>query len=193
MPVGALRNLGARISLKRAANVVFACAWVGFAFGAFIRAADKPVSFTEDIRPVFENSCFQCHGSAIQLSKLDLRTRDGALKGGDRGAAIVPGKAEDSRLYRLVAGLEKPSMPLDGKLTASQIALIKEWINQGALWDATPRDATARNTTARNTTARNTTARNTSDARQTQPPGSPQLTSLEEMPIPPEAGFPKPD
>jgi hypothetical protein len=169
MPVGTQRNLGARISLKRSANFVFACACAGFAsIGAFIRAADKPVSFTADIRPVFENSCWKCHGSAIQLSKLDLRTRDGALKGGDRGAAIVPGKAEDSRLYRLVAGLEKPSMPLDGRLTASQISLIKEWINQGALWDAAPPDTT-------------------SDARQTQPPGSPQLSSFEEMPIPPEA------
>jgi hypothetical protein len=64
-----------------------------------------------------------------------LRTREGALKGGDSGAAIVPGKADQSRLYRRIAGLEQPSMPLDGTLTAQQVALIKAWIDQGAHWD----------------------------------------------------------
>jgi hypothetical protein len=123
-------------------------------------AADKPVSFTNDIQPVLETSCWKCHGAAIQLSKLDLRTRESALKGGEKGAAIVPGKAEESKLYRLVAGLEKPAMPMDGKLTPAQIASIKDWINQGAPWDET---ASAKQDT-----------------------GS-QLAALEDMPIPPEA------
>ena len=164
MPVGTPGNPGSRISLKRRANFVFACVFAGF---ASVRAADKPVSFTADIRPLFENSCWKCHGGAIQLSKLDLRTRDAALKGGVKGPAIVPGKAEDSRLYRLVAGLEKPSMPLDGKLTAGQVTLIKDWIDQGALWDDAPPDATA-------------------EAHPSKPSGSPQF-ALEEMPISPEA------
>jgi hypothetical protein len=78
-----------------------------------LHAADKPVSFATDIRPIFEASCWKCHGGSVQLSKLDLRTRETALKGGQRGAAVVPGKAAESRLYRVVAGLEKPFMPLD--------------------------------------------------------------------------------
>ncbi len=143
--------------LKRWANILFAWAFTGY---ASLAAADKPVSFTADILPLFESSCWKCHGSAIQLSKLDLRSREAALKGGERGAAIVPGKAEESRLYRLVAGLEKPSMPLDGRLTADQISTIKEWIDQGAPWDAAPSNATFE---------------------------SPQPASLEEMPIPSEA------
>src|SRR3984893_18974986 len=97
-----------------------------------LAAADKPVSFSKDIEPVLQGSCWKCHGSAIQLSKLDLRTRDAALKGGEKGPAIVPGKADDSRLYRLVAGFEKPSMPLDGKLKAAQISIIRAWIMVGA-------------------------------------------------------------
>ncbi len=103
---------------------------------ASLRAADKPVSFATDIRPILETNCWKCHGAAVQLSKLDLRARDGALKGGQRGSALVPGNAAQSRLYRVVAGLEKPAMPLDGKLTAIQISLIKDWIDQGAPWDA---------------------------------------------------------
>ena len=97
--------------------------------------AQESVSFTRDIQPILQNSCWKCHGEAMQLSKLDLRTLEGALKGGEKGASIVPGKAEDSRLYRRVAGLERPAMPMDGKLTGDQISTIKAWIDQGAHWD----------------------------------------------------------
>jgi hypothetical protein len=103
---------------------------------ASLHAADNPVSFATGIRPLLETRCWKCHGAAVQLSKLDLRTRDTALKGGQRGSALVPGSAAQSRLYRVVAGLEKPAMPLDGPLTAAQISLIKNWIDQGAVWDA---------------------------------------------------------
>src|SRR2546422_6779057 len=98
--------------------------------------AQESVSFTKDIQPILQNSCWKCHGEALQLSKLDLRTFDAALKGGDKGAAIVPGKAEESRLYRRVAGLERPAMPMDGRLNDEQISAIKAWIDQGAHWDA---------------------------------------------------------
>src|ERR1051326_3063846 len=120
---------------SRRVHFWFAC---GLVVAASMGAADRPVSFSSEIRPVFENSCVKCHGASVQLSKLDLRTRESALKGGVRRASIIPGKAEDSRLYRLVAGIEKPSMPMDGKLTAEQIAAIKTWIDQGAQWDDAP-------------------------------------------------------
>jgi len=98
--------------------------------------AQEPVSFTKDIQPILQNSCLKCHGEAMQLSKLDLRSLESTLKGGEKGAAIVPGKAEESRLYRRIAGLERPAMPMDGKLTADEISAIKNWIDQGAHWDA---------------------------------------------------------
>jgi len=144
--------------------VTIRMAAVSLASALVLAAADKPVSFTKDIEPVLQGSCWKCHGSAIQLSKLDLRTRDGALKGGEKGPAIVPGKAEESKLYRLVAGLEKPAMPMDGKLTAEQISTIKEWIDQGAAWEAS-REAS-------NAGKQDSTS---------------QLAALEDMPIPPEA------
>jgi Protein of unknown function (DUF1553)/Protein of unknown function (DUF1549)/Planctomycete cytochrome C len=140
--------------------VTIRMAAVSLASALVLAAADKPVSFTKDIEPVLQGSCWKCHGSAIQLSKLDLRTRDGALKGGEKGPAIVPGKAEESKLYRLVADLEKPAMPMDGKLTAEQISAIKDWINQGAAWEAS--SAGKQDSTS-------------------------QLAALEDMPIPPEA------
>src|SRR5437899_9717066 len=161
MPIGAAGNFGSRMPLKRRANLRLVWAFAGFAsMAACLSAAGNPVSFTADIRPVLESSCWKCHGSAIQLSKLDLRTRDMALKGGEKGPAIVPGKAEESKLYRLVAGLEKPAMPMDGKLTAEQIAVIKDWINQGAPWEGA--------------------AAGKADS-------ASQLSVLEDMPMPPEA------
>ena len=108
---------------------------LGLATGGEISAAER-VSFSKDIQPIFESTCWKCHGEALQLSQLDLRTRESALKGGQRGPALVPGSADQSRIYRLVAGLEKPSMPMDGtKLTPEQISAIKDWINAGAPWD----------------------------------------------------------
>ena len=99
-----------------------------------LRAAD-PVSFPQQIRPILEASCWKCHGASLQLSRLDLRTRESALRGGERGPALVPGDAAESRLFRLISGKEKPSMPMDGtKLTDEQIAAIKNWIEQGAPW-----------------------------------------------------------
>jgi hypothetical protein len=108
-----------------------------------LRAA-APVSFSKQIRPILENSCLKCHGAAMQLSRLDLRTRESALKGGERGPAMLPGKPGESRLFRLISGQEKPAMPMDGThLTGEQIAAIKDWIEQGAPWESDAASPTA--------------------------------------------------
>jgi hypothetical protein len=110
---------------------------VSFNRGVTPANAQAPVSFSKDIQPILEQNCLSCHGPAMQSSRLNLSTLEGALRGGARGSAIVPGQAEDSRLYRMVAGLDKPTMPFSGnKLTDGQIASIKNWIDQGAHWDA---------------------------------------------------------
>ena len=100
-------------------------------------AQTGPGTFADQIRPIMERTCWNCHGEAAQLSDLDLRTRDGALAGGARGPAIVPGDAEGSRLYRFVAGLDQPAMPMSGEpLTDAELAAVRAWIDEGAHWDA---------------------------------------------------------
>ena len=95
------------------------------------------ISFTHHIRPIFERSCWNCHGEASQLSELDLRTREAAVQGGVRGPALVPGRAEDSRLYRMLAGLDDPPMPMAGDpLSDAELMAIRTWIDDGAHWDA---------------------------------------------------------
>src|SRR6202011_4273419 len=106
-----------------------------------------PVSFAKDVQPILENNCLSCHGAAMQMGKLDLRTRESALQGGAHGAVLQPASAEQSKLYRMVAGLEKPSMPMSRTLTAQDTATLKAWIDQGVKWNAVmltkPPDAAA--------------------------------------------------
>jgi mono/diheme cytochrome c family protein len=99
--------------------------------------ADSQISFERDVRPILEKNCLSCHGETMQ-GRFDLRSRESALKGGARGSDIVPRDAEASRLYRRVAGLERPSMPAQAApLPPEHIASIKKWIEAGAPWDAT--------------------------------------------------------
>ena len=94
---------------------------------------DSNLLLPKTSRPIFEASCWKCHGAAVQLSKLDLRTREAALTGGVHGTAIPPGNAQTSRLFRMVAGIEKPAMPLDGKLKPEQIEAIRLWIERAPI------------------------------------------------------------
>jgi hypothetical protein len=69
------------------------------------------------------------------MSDLDVRERAALLKGGKRGPAIVPGKAEESLLYKAVRRDGELQMP-PGKtaLTAAEVGAIRDWINKGATW-----------------------------------------------------------
>ena len=100
-------------------------------------AADRKADFTKDIQPLFETSCYGCHGPKKHEAGLRLDQKSGALKGGESGLAIVPGKSADSLLIQAVAGLrdDLKQMPKKGDpLTAAQIGLLRAWIDQGAEW-----------------------------------------------------------
>ncbi len=103
---------------------------------ALSHIADISAQSAKDAAPILKEKCFQCHGESLQMSKLDLRSRETMLKGGEKGPAIVPGNAGGSLLYRRVAGLDKPVMPMAPlpPLPAAQIAIIRDWIDRGAEW-----------------------------------------------------------
>jgi hypothetical protein len=71
----------------------------------------------------------------MQAAKLDLRSRRRA-EGQRKGPVIIAHKPEESSLYKKISGAEKPLMPMDGRLPDAQIAAIRQWIEQGAAWDA---------------------------------------------------------
>src|SRR5262245_32829913 len=100
------------------------------------RAQTDKTAFSRDVAPVFARKCAQCHSPASSMANLDLSTREAALKGGQHGPAIVPGDAAASRLYRHLTGREQPQMPLGGRLTDLEVAVIKSWIDGGAVWES---------------------------------------------------------
>ncbi len=102
-------------------------------------ADDLSIDFERDVKPIFAKTCVRCHGAKKLQGGLALDTKVAAFTGGDDGPAIVPGKSAESRLYRYVAGLDEDTvMPPDGdELPAAQVATIKAWIDQGAVWNET--------------------------------------------------------
>ncbi len=99
-------------------------------------SSQKDVTYDKDIKPIFEKSCFKCHGSEKQKGKLRLDSLAAALKGGEDGKVIEPGNSAKSLLVHSVARLdEDEAMPPEDKgkpLTNEQVSLIRAWIDQGA-------------------------------------------------------------
>src|ERR1044071_5679398 len=101
---------------------------VGIVFLASSHAAETPVDsafFETRIRPVLVESCYKCHSAESERVKggLLLDTREGLLKGGDSGAAIVPGDPEKSSLIRALRYKDEAlQMPPKEKLTAEVVA-----------------------------------------------------------------------
>jgi hypothetical protein len=100
---------------------------------ALLQLAAHGQLYNNDVRPVFEKSCLPCHGPQTKNSGLDLSSRDGLLKGGEHGPAIVPGDPKASLLYKLVSQEAEPHMPYKGdRLPQETIDRIAEWIKAGA-------------------------------------------------------------
>lgn len=93
--------------------------------------AAAPVTFEKDVRPILKAQCFHCHGEGNEKkSGFDVRLARFIIQGGDNGPAIVPGDAEQSILLQLVKEGEMPKGKT--RLKDAQIAVIEEWIRQGA-------------------------------------------------------------
>src|ERR1043166_5314004 len=104
--------------MPRVYRKVFSLAWPVFmAIPATTLDAQsaRKVSFSKDIGPLLTARCMECHGRDPLMANLDLRTREGALKGAKHGPVIVPGNAAESHLYRRLTGQETPPMPLGGR------------------------------------------------------------------------------
>jgi Protein of unknown function (DUF1553)/Protein of unknown function (DUF1549)/Planctomycete cytochrome C/NPCBM/NEW2 domain len=100
------------------------------------RAADDEKLFREQIGPIFASRCLACHKGDHPKGDLSLTTRESFLKGGESGAAIVPGDPDASLLVQYVSGA-KPDMPKNGAaLSAAQVAALRDWIKAGAQWPA---------------------------------------------------------
>ena len=99
--------------------------------------ASRSIDFTRDVQPIFEQSCYSCHGPEKQRSGYRLDDKSIALAGGESSAPnILTGKSAASPLIHYVADLvEDMLMPSKGDpLTGEQIGILRAWIDQGAVW-----------------------------------------------------------
>jgi cytochrome c553 len=94
--------------------------------------------FKQDVRRILVGRCVKCHGGEKTEAELDLTSREGLLRGGANGPAVVLGDPAGSHLLSLVRHEQEPVMPEGGaKLDARQIEALARWIDLGAPYDGT--------------------------------------------------------
>ena len=111
---------------------------------AGIAAGNDTINFNRDIRPVLSNKCFECHGPDEEERKEELRLdipdgNEGALSPRDDYFIIKPGEPEESELWwRVTEEYADERMPPEKShkepLTESELALFKQWIEEGATY-----------------------------------------------------------
>ncbi len=96
--------------------------------------ASDPDFFETKVRPVLANNCFACHAES-GLGGLRLDSEEAMKKGGTRGAAVVPGDLAKSLLITAIKQTDPGlKMPLGGKLSDPEIAVLEAWVKAGAIW-----------------------------------------------------------
>src|SRR5688572_15020566 len=125
--------------------------WLALAAGGTAPASGHaaPVDFAREIQPLLAEHCHRCHGPRKQKAGLRLDQKAEAFKPAESGnVPIVRGDPAKSILLKLVSSSDKDErMPPKGEsLTATQIALLKRWIESGADWPASADVSEARHT-----------------------------------------------
>src|SRR4051794_2926820 len=82
---------------------------------------EEPVSYAGEVADFLEAKCIGCHSSVLAENKLSLEDVASMLKGGKRGPAVVPGKADDSLIFQMAAHRVEPVMPPADKKNATPL------------------------------------------------------------------------
>uniref|UniRef100_UPI0037CB7636 c-type cytochrome domain-containing protein n=1 Tax=Prosthecobacter sp. TaxID=1965333 RepID=UPI0037CB7636 len=107
---------------------------------AVAEPAPRPIQFSKEIRPILSENCFFCHGPDEKKREAGLRLDDetSAKKNNDGTTAVVPGHPEKSALLERIVSKDADEVmppPKQHKtISPAQIALLTEWIKQGAPW-----------------------------------------------------------
>ena len=101
--------------------------------GSQLSAAEEEAlkDFESQVRPLLIDHCVKCHGPQKQRGGLRVDVRTSMLAGGESGAAIVPGRADESVLLQKILSGEMPPQG-EPRLTENQIQSIRRWLNAGA-------------------------------------------------------------
>ena len=97
--------------------VSFLLAVLVSSLSASVVRAEQPAAtpdFNRDVAPLFKKYCESCHNPTDREGKLVLADHAAVLQGGEHGPAVVPGKADESRLIQALTGKAEPAMPPEG-------------------------------------------------------------------------------
>lgn len=123
--------------MRRLSWAAAAAVLAGVAMAA-TASAEEPISFKDDVVPVLQVRCMECHqpgGDGFVQSGLDLTSYDGVMKGTKFGPVVVPGDAMMSNFLVVVDGRASQAirMPHERKkLTKCEIDILRRWVNSGA-------------------------------------------------------------
>lgn len=133
-------------AVAAAVVIIFAVGEIHGQNAVKVKATGNELFFETKIRPLLSENCFKCHGEKKQKGGLRLDSIQRVLKGGDLGAAIIPGNVKGSLLVKAIrwqAGEyaeETLEMPPKKKLTKQQVDLLTQWIEMGAPWPQSEAD-----------------------------------------------------
>src|SRR5262245_57032152 len=99
----------------------------------------ESVSFIRDVAPILKESCMGCHGAKNPKGKLDMTKYESLRKGGTKDDPIAPGKPEESYLIDVLTATDSKRMPpkeAGDRLSKEKVAIIQQWIKEGAKLDA---------------------------------------------------------
>ena len=97
--------------------------------GGNVQAQSDGADFDRDVAPILIDHCLDCHSGAEPKGGLDLAVAELARKGGESGAAILPGKPDGSLLWERI---DSGEMPPKGGLSEREKRTLREWISGGA-------------------------------------------------------------
>src|SRR5262249_25708286 len=104
-------------------------------FGALVAVlSPQPArpDFGKDVAAPIAKNCLACHNTSEAKGGLDLTHREGLLRGGKGGPAVVPSNPEESRLIERVAEGSMPPKKAGKQLPAEEVAALRAWVRAGA-------------------------------------------------------------
>ncbi|MDB6005877.1 MAG: hypothetical protein JWR15_2864 [Prosthecobacter sp.] len=95
------------------------------------------VDFSHQIVPILREHCAECHAGDKKKGGFSFNDRESLMEGGEDGAVVVSGKSADRALIKAILSTDPDEqMPPKGKrVPAEQLALLKQWINEGLAWE----------------------------------------------------------
>ena len=111
--------------------LVLVCCWFA-ASVSWAQDVSKPIDFDSQVAPILKKHCASCHNDEEAESEFNVSSVAKML---ESESAIEVGDGEASHIIELMRGTEEPIMPPEDefeRVPESEIAIIEQWINEGA-------------------------------------------------------------